>query len=199
MREMIKPSAILFLVCVVVVALLAGTNELTAPLIAERTQIDLDNAKKAVLPAAATFVELDVPASLAATSEGLGTVVGAWVAKDATGAVVGTVVSAASKGYSGPVGFTVGIDTTGKVAGVKSGAHKETPGLGDKVLAANSKVMKQLVGYLPTAALTTMKGTPAANQVDAISGSTITSRAAVRAVSGAWELSTRLSPEGVWK
>jgi Na+-translocating ferredoxin:NAD+ oxidoreductase RnfG subunit len=59
--------------------------------------------------------------------------------------------------------------------------------------------MKQLVGMVPTAALKVVKGNPGANEIDAISGSTITSRAAVRAVSGAWELSTRLNAEGAWK
>lgn len=199
MRELIKPAFILVLVSVVVVALLAYTDYLTKPIIAERTAADLNAAKQAVLPLAQNFVELELPAGLTGESEGLSTVKAAWVAQDATGAPVGVVVSLASKGYAGPVGFTVGIDATGKVTGVKPGAHKETPGLGDKILLASGKVLKQLVGMVPTAPLKTIKGTPASNEVDAVSGSTITSRAAVRAVSGAWELSTRLTAEGAWK
>jgi len=193
MRDLVKPALVLVVVSVVVVVLLAFTDGLTKPIIAQRTQADLDAAKVAVLPAASTFEAISLPADLKTASEGLGTVAAAWVAKDSTGAIVGTVVSAASKGYAGPVGFTVGIDTTGKVVGVKAGAHKETPGLGDKVVLPTSKVMRQLSGLVPTAPLKTIKGTPAANEVDAVSGSTITSRAAVRAVSGAWELANRLA------
>lgn len=199
MRDLIKPALVLVLVSVVVVALLAFTDSLTAPVIAARTQADLDAAKKAVLPAAASFSELTLPADLGQASEGLSTVRQAWVAKDASGAIVGTVVTLASKGYGGPVGFTVGIDKQGKIIGVKPGAHKETPGLGDKVLASGSKVMKQLATIAPTAPLKVIKGVPGPNEVDAVSGSTITSRAATRAVSGAWELSTRLTAEGAWK
>lgn len=193
MRDLVKPALVLFVVVVVVVVLLAFTDGLTQPIIAQRTQADLDAAKMAVLPGASAFEEITLSPDLKASSEGLGTVSAAWVAKDSTGAVVGTVVSAASKGYAGPVGFTVGVDTAGKVVGVKAGAHKETPGLGDKVLLPTSKVMRQLVGISPTAPLKTIKGAPAANEVDAISGSTITSRAAVRAVSGAWELASHLA------
>ena len=199
MRDLIKPAAVLFLVSVVVVVLLALTDQATAPIIADRIKADLDAAKKSVLPVAESFQELEIPADLAKASEGLSTIQQAWVAKDSKGTIVGLVVSAASKGYAGPVGFTVGLDATGKVAGVKAGAHKETPGLGDKVLVATSKVMKQLATLAPTGPLKTVKAPPAANEVDAISGSTITSRAAVRAVSGAWELSTRLTAEGAWK
>jgi len=199
MRDLIKPALILFSVTVVVVALLAFTDGLTAPIIAERTKADLDAAKKSVLPLAESFTELTLPQGLAQESEGLSTVRQAWVAKDASAAVVGTVVSLASKGYAGPVGFTVGIDPTGKVTGIKAGSHKETPGLGDKVLAPGSKVMKQLAALTPTAPLKVVKGTPGLNEVDAVSGSTITSRAATRAVTGAWELSTRLTAEGEWK
>jgi electron transport complex protein RnfG len=198
MRDLIRPAIVLFLVSVVVVALLAFTDQLTAPVIAERTKADLDAAKKSVLPSADSFTELTLP-ELAQVSEGLSTVKKAWVAKDASGAVVGTVVSLASKGYAGPVGFTVGLDTSGHITGIKAGSHKETPGLGDKVVSPASKVMKQLATIVPTAPLKVVKGTPKANEVDAISGSTITSRAATRAVSGAWELSTRLTPQGEWK
>jgi len=198
-RELVKPAAVLVLVSVVVVVLLAYTDHLTKPVIAARTAADLTAAKQAVLPVAVAFTELKLPEGLSVESDGLSTVQGAWVARDASGAVVGTVVSLASKGYAGPVGFTVGIDAAGKVAGVKAGAHKETPGLGDKILLPTGKVFRQLVGLVPTAPLKTIKGTPGSNEVDAVSGSTITSRAAVRAVSGAWELSTRLTAEGAWK
>jgi electron transport complex protein RnfG len=199
MRDLVKPAFVLFVVSVLVVVLLAFTDHLTAPVIAQRAQADLDDAKRAVLPAAQTFTALTLPEGLAQTSEGLGTVRGAWTAQDASGAMVGVIVTSASKGYGGPVVFTVGIDTAGKVTGVRAGSHKETPGLGDKVIAASSKVMKQLAGTVPTGVLKTVKGTPGPNEIDAIAGSTITSRAAVRAVSGAWELSTRVTPEGAWK
>lgn len=199
MRDLIKPAFVLFLVSIVVVVLLAFTDHLTAPVIQARTLADQNAAKTEVLPSAAEFVPLTLPAGLGSGSEGLATVQAAWVARDASGAVVGTVVSMASKGYAGPVAFIAGIDTAGKIAGVKAGAHKETPGLGDKVILPVSKVMKQMNGLTPTTALKAVKGNPGANEVDVISGSTITSRATIRAVSGAWELSQKLNAEGGWK
>ena len=198
MLELIKPALVLVAVCVVVVAALAVTAQVTGPVIAARTQADLDAAKKAVLTSAQTFSELDLT-GLQPNSEGLATVRAAWVARDASGAFVGTVVSLASKGYGGPVAFTVGVSPAGTVTGVKAGGHKETPGLGDKVVSSGSKVLKQLVGITPTAPLKVVKGSPGMNEIDAIAGSTVTSRAATRAVSGAWELASRLTAEGAWK
>jgi len=50
------------------------------------------------------------------------------------GAVVAVILPAtAPDGYSGDIDLIVGINRDGSVAGVRALAHRETPGLGDKV------------------------------------------------------------------
>ena len=50
------------------------------------------------------------------------------------GEVVAAVIPAtAPDGYTGAIDLIVGVNTDGSIAGVRALAHKETPGLGDKV------------------------------------------------------------------
>ena len=50
------------------------------------------------------------------------------------GTVIATIIPATARdGYSGDVDLIVGVNVDGSVAGVRVLAHKETPGLGDKV------------------------------------------------------------------
>lgn len=55
------------------------------------------------------------------------------------GQVIAVIVPAvAPDGYSGDIRIIVGVNLDGSVAGVRALAHKETPGLGDKVDLAKS-------------------------------------------------------------
>lgn len=57
----------------------------------------------------------------------------AWVARKA-GEPVGIIIPVtASDGYSGNIRLLVGIDPSGTILGVRVTAHRETPGLGDKI------------------------------------------------------------------
>ena len=50
------------------------------------------------------------------------------------GDVIGVILpTTARDGYSGDIRALVGVRQDGTVAGVRVGAHRETPGLGDKV------------------------------------------------------------------
>lgn len=59
--------------------------------------------------------------------------VDAWVARKA-GEPAGVIIPVtATDGYSGDIRLLVGIDPSGEVLGVRVTAHRETPGLGDKI------------------------------------------------------------------
>lgn len=63
------------------------------------------------------------------------------------GAPVAVILPAiAHDGYSGDIEMIVGINRDGSVAGVRVLAHKETPGLGDKVSRNKSNWIESFIG-----------------------------------------------------
>ncbi|MBK1874339.1 electron transport complex subunit RsxG [Marinobacter sp. 1-3A] len=123
---------------------------------------------------------LVLPASDRLATEGPVTV---WVARQ-DGEPVGMIMPAvAPDGYSGTIKLLVGIDLEGKVLGVRVIAHKETPGLGDRIETRKSDWVKDFEGR--------SIGNPAPKQwnvkknggvFDQFTGATITPRSVVKAV-----------------
>lgn len=94
----------------------------------------------------------------------------------------GFVVEATSKnGYGGDIVLYVGVSTDGTVQGVSILELTETPGLGMK---APDVLVPQFAGRSAESFVYTKTGAAAANEVDAISGATITTSAVVDAVNG---------------
>jgi electron transport complex protein RnfG len=165
-----KPQGwlVLFLVSLVAALALAGTNELTKDAIAQRALEAADAARKAVLNNADTFEQLQVP-------EAIGVDNGYRGLKD--GKAVGYVAQSTVQGYAGEIEVVVGMDLNGTLTGISVGgpSFSETAGLGDRAkLPAFTDQFKGLV--LPAAL---------ADNVDAISGATITSNAVVLGVNQA--------------
>jgi electron transport complex protein RnfG len=98
------------------------------------------------------------------------------------------IETTAPDGYSGKIELVVGIRGEGEVSGVRVLAHKETPGLGDKIdlrisdwiLAFNGKSLNE-----DTSA--SWKVRKDGGQFDQFTGATITPRAVVKAVKQAVE------------
>jgi electron transport complex protein RnfG len=189
-REIIKPATTLFITCLIVTLSLAFTYSATKGKIAERAEIDAENARKEVLANTDSFKKITDIDSLIKANPALAPVKEAY--KGVKGnEVIGYVFSTESKGYGGAIKITVGIDTKGKVTGVKIGENKETPGLGSK--AADKKFNSQFSDILPKEPLKvikTKKSKP--EEIEAISGATITSNAVTSAVQAAIETSGKL-------
>ena len=120
-HEMIRPLLILVAICLVVAALLAVTNSVTAPIIAENKRVAAEQTRRAVLADAESFTEI------ACDTAALG-ITGAF--REDSGK--GYVITAAHKGYGGPVEVTVGLDADGKIIGLSVDVSKETSGVGSK-------------------------------------------------------------------
>ena len=58
-KDILKPALILFVICLVVTALLAGTNLLTKDKIAEQSALEAEQSRKVVLSDADSFEEAD--------------------------------------------------------------------------------------------------------------------------------------------
>lgn len=194
---MMKPTISLFLICLVVTAALAFTYVGTKDTIAQR---DADNAKQArteVLPGADSFEQISVESIIASKPE-LGIIKDVYEGKN-NGKSEGYVFTAASKGYGGDIIINVGINTSGKVTGVKIGDNKETPGLGSK--AKDEPFIGQFKDLETDKPLKVVKGGKKnPEEIDSISGATITSRAVTKAVQAAIDMSRELiGKEGVSK
>lgn len=87
-------------------------------------------------------------------------------------------IEVAPKGYGGEINMVVGISDTGEVTGVAIIRMSETPGLGTKT--NEDSYLNQFIGK--RAGVSIGKG---ANNVDAITGATISSRAVTSGVSEA--------------
>lgn len=91
--------------------------------------------------------------------------------------------SIAPDGYNASIRLLIGIDDAGTITGVRAVAHRETPGLGDRIDVAKSDWIEQFAGKSlagPPPALWAVDDDDGA--FDALTGATITSRAVVNAV-----------------
>ncbi|NLD22260.1 MAG: FMN-binding protein [Bacteroidales bacterium] len=88
------------------------------------------------------------------------------------------------KGYGGDINMTVGVDIKGHITGVKIGSHNETPGLGAK--ASEPEFISQFGEVTINDKLVIVKqNKKAANEIQAISGATISTKAVTEGVSAA--------------
>lgn len=179
-KEIIRPAAVLVIICIVIAALLAGTNELTKEPIAEQTQLQAQQAREIVLPQASRFEP--VPADAV---QSLGLPDGCYFALDKDNRVIGVTITTAAKGYGGDITVIVGIDSTqDSVSGVSILSQDETPGLGSN--ATNAEFTDQYKQPLPQNGFSVIKNAqPKDGEIAAITGATITSDAVTAAVNEA--------------
>lgn len=104
--------------------------------------------------------------------------------QDKQGKDLGAAVESTTGGFGGDLKVLVGFDPEGKILGYTLLEHAETPGLGAKADKWFQKDGKgNIIGKTPAEPLTVSKD---GGQVDAITASTITSRAFLLAVNNAY-------------
>ncbi len=114
------------------------------------------------------------------------TIDSAYVALDASGAVNGYVVNVTSKeGFGGEIQISVGFDMDGVVTGIEFLTINETAGLGMR--ATEDEFRSQYVGKAVDTFTVTKTGASSEEEINAISGATITSNAVTGAVNVALE------------
>lgn len=194
LRDIVKPTVVLFLICTVITFALAFTNAMTAGKIDEMIRLEQDNARRKVLSLADSFEEIEGLEEIVSRNAELDIVKKAY--KGVKGQeTIGNVFLVESKGYGGSITITVGIDTEGKITGVEIGDNNETPGLGTK--AKDDPFISQFVGIIPEEPLTVVKRNKTkSEEIDAISSATITSRAVTKAVQAAVDINAELMKRG---
>ena len=161
------------------VALLAYVNELTKEPIAQANAKTLSDAVSAVVPG----FDND-PIADKKIQEVNGVEYSVYPATK-EGKFIGAAVEATSMGFGGELKVLVGFDAEGKIIDYSLLSHAETPGLGSKAADWFKKGNKgDITGMNPgEASLTVSKD---GGKVDAITASTITSRAFLNAVNVAY-------------
>ncbi len=157
----------LFAICLVCSSLLAGVYALTAEPIAKAEAAKNEAAIKEVLPPEAVSVEQ------VRTVEYGGASYEYNLAYDEAGNVVGCAVNVAPVGFGGPIVIKVGFDMNGVIWNTKVLSQAETPGLGAKCV--EPAFSGQFKGFNPDEKKLAV--TKDGGDVDAITASTITSRA----------------------
>ena len=158
----------LLVICLVCSALLAGVYALTKETIAQGDAARNEAAIKEVLPASAVAVEEERTVEFEGASYTYN------LAYDQLGNTVGCAVNVAPSGFGGPIKMKVGFNADGVVWNVKVLSHAETPGLGAK--CTESAFADQFRELDPTDEKN-LKVTKDGGNLNAITASTITSRA----------------------
>jgi electron transport complex protein RnfG len=157
----------LFAICLVCSALLAGVYALTADPIAAAAAAKNEAAIKEVLPPVAVAIEEE------RTVEMDGQTYAYNLAYDEQGNTVGCAINVTTLGFGGPIVIKVGFDVEGNIWNTKVLSQAETPGLGAK--CTESAFSDQFKGFNPSEMKLAVKKD--GGDVDAITASTITSRA----------------------
>ncbi|GAA0090739.1 RnfABCDGE type electron transport complex subunit G [Paraclostridium bifermentans] len=178
MKDIFRLGAILFVICAVASLMLSLTNNITAPVIEQRNIQANNESRQEVLQVAEEFNEVkDVKGDL----------IEEVYQGTKGGEVVGYTIKTTPKGYGGKVEVMVGISNDGKISGVKIGNHSETPGLGSK--SADPSFKDQYNGKSTKTPLNIVKGNASnENDIVAISGATITSKAVTAGVNAAMDV-----------
>ena len=168
LKHILRLTLTLLLICALVAAVLAGVNTITEDKIAAAQEQKTLDALAMVLPGVENLKPLTLVGDTGAVSR---------VFRSGNH----FAVEVASVGFDGPVTLMVGI-SDGQVVGISVVSHTETPGLGAVAAAKNAKgeaFRNQFVGATG--------GLAVGENIDAISGATITSKSVVNSVNIALE------------
>lgn len=168
-------------VCLICSSVLAGVYALTFEPIKAASQKALEQSISAVLPEGLELSEAAVANQGGQTYE--------YYAASKAGETAAYAVKSTVIGFGGPLTLMVGVLADGSVYNTSVLSHSETPGLGAKC-TSDAKFMEQWKGFPANANFSVKKD---GGDVDAITASTITSRAYTLAVKNAVDVVKSLS------
>lgn len=169
-EDIIKPVGVLLAICIIIPLALSVTNKVTAKKIAE---LEAANSKKNIQ----SLIDAD---NFEECENGEIT----YYAAINGGKTAAYIFTESSKGYGGDVSVMTAIKPDGTVAGVAIlDVSGETPGLGQN--AAKESFFSQYIGLKKGVSVLKNGAKAENNEVDAVTGATITSTAVTRAVNKA--------------
>ncbi len=182
LKEVLVPTVSLFLIAAICTAILAFTNSITAPKIAQNNAQAEVEARQLVFKEAKSFSDVK--------AEGKASYVEAL---DESKNIIGYVFTTSAKGYGSDIKIMTAIDKSGEVLGMEILSIEETAGLG--MNAKKDDFKNQYIGT--NGKLTVVKNKEAGeNEIQALTGATITSNAVTDAVNMAVEAFNSLTGGG---
>ena len=195
MNKIIKDACILFAITLVAGILLGAVYDITKTPIANQNEKAKQEAYRAVMADADKFEEMDGFSAADGATSYLAKGDEDYSADEITEVVAGVkdnkiigfvVTVVAGDGYGGDIKFSVGIKADGTYSGTSILSISETAGLGMRA-KTDPTFLGQLEGKKVSKFNVVKDGTgsSADDKVDAIGGSTITSKAVVKGVNAA--------------
>ena len=195
MNKIIKDACILFAITLVAGILLGAVYDITKTPIANQNEKSKQEAYRAVMADADKFEEIDGFSAADGATSYLAKGDEDYSADEITEVVAGVkdnkiigfvVTVVAGDGYGGDIKFSVGIKADGTYSGTSILSISETAGLGMRA-KTDPTFLGQLEGKKVSKFNVVKDGTgsSADDKVDAIGGSTITSKAVVKGVNAA--------------
>ncbi len=189
MNKILKDAFVLLAITLVAGLLLGIVYSVTLDPINTQNQKKKEEACKEVFQDADSFESYDFDSD-AMTSlmaeEGLDkvTVDEIYTAKDASGSELGYVITVTDgEGYGGDIQFSMGIASDGTINGISILSISETAGLGMK--ANTDEFKSQFVNKKVEKFTVTKTGATSDDEIDALSGATITTNAVTNGANGA--------------
>ena len=180
-----RHGVILGLFCLGFGLLLAFTDEMTLDDIRARAIEDKQNSLSQVLPDELHDNNPVTDTLTVANAEGRELTV--FRARK-NGVVTGVAYEIFGTGYAGEIRLMMGIAADGKLLGVRVLAHKETPGLGDKIEIKKTDWIERFTGLsVGNPPLERWKVKKDGGQFDQFAGATITPRGVLAAIRGGLE------------
>ena len=175
-KSVIVPTVVLTLICSISTLALGFTNDITKDKIAkQQSQAEYQAMSRIIDASEYSTEQVDYN----------GESVDYHVAKAQDGTVSGYIFTTKYHGYGGDIKVMVGIDTNDKVAAIEVvDASNETPGLGANVL--KKPFWEQFKGK--EKGLSASKSGASGNEIEAVTGATVSSRAVVGAVNVAFDI-----------
>lgn len=184
MKETIRLGLILLIVAAIAGGVLALTNNLTAPIIAEQEKEGAFGAFAEIFPDADEFVEIDAGLLSEITSTHSNVVEVYEVMEDDT--LVGYAFNTSSGGYGGPITTISGFNLDGTIKGIRVTENSETPNLGT-VVADDPAFRESFEGNITSEPLVAVGSPAAENEVLLMSGATVSTEGVVTGVNAARE------------
>lgn len=184
-KQMIRDSLILFAITLIAGLLLGGVYAITKNPIAKTQEDKKNEAYQAVFTDAAEFTEVidaaDAQQILADAGYTKDRIDEVKAAMDADGNILGYVMTiTSSEAYGGELQLAMGIRMDGTVNGISFLSLSETIGLGME--AKKPEFQEQFAGKQVEQFVYSKTGAAADNEIDALSGATITTNAVTNAV-----------------
>jgi electron transport complex protein RnfG len=166
-KDLFKLAGTLIIISVIAAIALTFVYEKSSPLIEENKLGKLKDAIREVMPEAEKFEEVEnLPATIVGEREGIKRVFRGY---DKRGDMIGIIVLSDAIGFNDFIHILFGLNMGGEITKVKILEYLETPGLGDRI--TEDEFLDQFEGKSANL-----------ENIDAITGATISSKAVIERV-----------------